>query len=125
MKFKKPKLTYDIAKFDQSFYNQDTFNEHLNFHHNTYVSKLNSAIEPLGLTNSLTSLLQQSIFDSKINNETKTMIRNHGGGHYNHSLFWYSFSPEKTEVPPELQSKIVDDFGSFEAFMEEFKKKSM
>ena len=52
--------------------------------------------------------------------EIQTAVRNNGGGHANHTLFFSHLTHEKVEVPAELSEKINQAFGSFEAFQEQF-----
>ena len=56
----------------------------------------------------------------------QTAIRNHGGGHYNHSLFWKWMSPDGGGEPiGELASQIIEKYGSFQSFVDEFTTKSL
>src|SRR5699024_8222736 len=89
-------------------------------HHNTYVTKLNGALE--GHAD-----LQNKSLDELISNldslpeSIRTAVRNNGGGHANHSLFWTVLSPNGGGEPTgELATKINEKFGSFDKFKEEF-----
>lgn len=89
-------------------------------HHQTYVDKLNAALdqEPALKDQSLVELL--SGLDS-VPESVRKAVRNHGGGHYNHSLFWELMSPTGGGEPVgSVAQGIVDKWGSFEAFVEEF-----
>jgi Fe-Mn family superoxide dismutase len=57
----------------------------------------------------------------------RTAVRNHGGGHYNHSLFWTMIRPPRENNMPEASSlkKITEIFGSFDSFKEKFSNKAM
>lgn len=84
-------------------------------HHQGYVNNLNKAIEG-------TPLEGKSIEDVLKNLDMKNMaVRNNGGGHYNHSLFWAVMAPNAGGNPDgELAEAINKDFGGFDAFREKF-----
>lgn len=89
-------------------------------HHQTYVDKLNMA-----LTNA-PELQDRSLVDLLSNLDTlpdavRGAIRNHGGGHYNHSLFWQCMAPNTTGVPSgALGQKLIAKYGSFDDFIAQF-----
>jgi len=90
-------------------------------HHQTYVNNLNAAIEkhPEQGERSLKDLL------SDLNNvpeDIRVAVRNNGGGHANHSLFWEIMSPEGGEPSGDLLEVINSSLGSLDAFKEEFTK---
>jgi len=92
-----------------------TMDIHFNKHHGAYVTNLNAAIKG--------SPAEQLSLNDIFENISKlpVAVRNNGGGHYNHSLFWKVISPEGGGVPEgKLHEAIVKDFGSFEKFREEF-----
>lgn len=115
-------------------YGYDALGEHISAqimelhhtkHHQTYVDKLNAALElaPALKERPLESLL--SSIDTLPEN-VQTAIRNHGGGHYNHSLFWQCMSPDGGGEPTgELAQQIVAKYGSFQAFVDEFNTKAL
>lgn len=94
-------------------------------HHQAYIDKLNGAIEaePSLSEMALTELL--SNLDA-IPESVRQVVRNHGGGHYNHSLFWQIMSPQGGGEPA---GKLADDlsakYGSFDAFVEQFNTKAL
>ena len=95
-----------------------TMQIHHDKHHATYVAKLNEALdkEPSQQGKSLEDLLR-GIND--VPESIRTAVRNHGGGHANHSLFWEVMGPGGGGSPSgELAGAIQRDFGSFEAFKE-------
>jgi len=99
----------------EPYIDKATMEIHHGKHHNAYVTKLNAALEDhpdlAGL--SLTEL-QGKIADI-------TPLRNNGGGHFNHSLFWKVIAPGGASAPSgELASAIDAAFGSFDQFKEEF-----
>ena len=94
-----------------------TMEIHHGKHHNAYVTNLNNALQ--GTENENTSLSDLMKNISKL----PTAVRNNGGGHYNHSLFWNILSPSGGGTPDnEIGKAIIAKFGSFDAFKEEFSK---
>jgi len=114
MAFELPKLPY---AYDALAPNIDarTMEIHHTKHHAGYVAKLNAAIEG-------TPLASKSIEDIMASMDMKnSAVRNNGGGHYNHSLFWEIMSPNGGGMPTgELGAAIDSAFGSFDAFKEQF-----
>ncbi len=90
-----------------------TMEIHHGKHHAGYVSKLNSAIEG-------TDMAEMSLDDLLKNHSDNKAVRNNGGGHYNHSLFWAIMSPNGGGKPSGDLAKAIDDaYGSFDKFKEE------
>ncbi len=99
-----------------------TMEIHHGKHHNAYVSKLNAALE--GHEGLASKGLEDLLRDlSAVPESIRTAVRNNGGGHYNHSLFWPSMSPKGGGKPTgDLANAIDRDLGGFEAFQEAFAK---
>lgn len=98
---------------------------HHDKHHQAYVDKLNAAIDsaPALRERSLETLLADI---SSLPESVQTAIRNHGGGHYNHSLFWQWMSPDGGGEPTgELAQKISERYGNYQGFVDEFTAKSL
>jgi len=98
---------------------------HHDKHHATYVEKLNTALEkhPELLSKSVEELLREL---NTLPEDIRTAVRNNGGGHYNHCLFWLWMSPDGGGQPSgALFDAIVARYGSFEAFTEEFTAKAL
>lgn len=98
---------------------------HHDKHHQAYVDKLNAAIDaaPALRERSLETLLADL---SNLPEPVQLAVRNHGGGHYNHSLFWQWMSPDGGGEPSgELAQKINERYGSFQGFVDEFTSKSL
>jgi Fe-Mn family superoxide dismutase len=90
---------------------------HHDRHHNAYVTNLNAAVAGTELEGKPLEDLFASI--SKLS----PAVRNNGGGHFNHDLFWNILSPTGGGAPVGTLAKAIDaKFGSFDAFKEEFKK---
>lgn len=119
MAFKLPDLPYPHDALEPHI-DKQTMEIHHGKHHNTYVTNLNKAIEGTDLEN-------QSL-EELIKNVSKngTPVRNNGGGHYNHDLFWKIMSPNGGGEPSgELAEAIKSTFGSFEDFKANFKQAAL
>lgn len=97
-----------------------TMEIHHGKHHAGYVSKLNAAIQGNSeLENMDVKELLKTL--PKIPDNIRTAVRNNGGGHYNHSIFWTIMSPDGGGEPTgELASAISDTFGDYQKFKEDF-----
>ena len=93
---------------------------HHDKHHGTYVTNLNNALEGSELAElPIEELLQQL---DRVPEDKRTAVRNNGGGHYNHSLFWTSMSPDGGGEPGgDLAGAIDSAFGSFSDFQAQLK----
>lgn len=118
MAFKLPELPYAYDALEPHI-DARTMEIHHTKHHNGYTNKLNAAIEGTDIANA-------SIKDILANvSKYSTAVRNNGGGYYNHKLFWEVMSPDGGGEPSErmnIHKAITRDFGSFEAFKDEFAK---
>lgn len=114
MAFKLPDLKYDYNALEPHI-DARTMEIHYNKHHGAYTTKLNDAIA--GTENDGKSI--EEIF-AKVSS-LPVGIRNNGGGYYNHTLFWDIMGPNGGGAPTgELAAAIDRDFGSFDAFKEQF-----
>ena len=121
MAYSLPQLPYEYDAMEPHI-DKETMNIHHTKHHNTYVTNLNAALEGQEelSAKSLEDLLAN--IDSVPEN-IRTAVRNNGGGHANHTLFWEILSPNGGGQPEgELADAITAKFGSFETFKEEFAK---
>lgn len=114
-----PKLTYDYEALEPHI-DARTMEIHYTKHHQGYVNNLNKALE--GYTalqsSSPVKLLRQL---NTVPEGIRTAVRNNGGGHVNHTLFWSCMGPNGGGEPGGILGKdIVDTFGSFEAFKATF-----
>jgi Fe-Mn family superoxide dismutase len=97
-----------------------TMEIHHDRHHNAYVTNLNAAVTGTPLEGKTLLELFSPI------STLSPAVRNNGGGHYNHDLFWNILSPTGGGAPVGTLGKAIDaKFGSFDAFKEEFKKASI
>jgi Fe-Mn family superoxide dismutase len=98
-----------------------TMELHHDKHHQTYVTNLNKALEsaPELAAKSLDELLSNNL--AIVPEAIRTAVRNHGGGHANHELFWSILGPNAGGAPVgKLGAAITATFGSFDAFKEKF-----
>ena len=116
MAFELPQLSYAYDALEPHI-DAKTMEIHHSKHHNAYVTNLNAAIAG-------TELEGKSIEDIMKNLDMNNMaVRNNGGGHFNHTLFWEIMSPNGGGLPTgELATAIDAAFGSFDAFKAEFSK---
>lgn len=116
MAFELPKLPYDYAALEPHI-DARTMEIHHSKHHNAYVTNLNNAVAGTPAENS-------SLEDLMANMSSHSAaVRNNGGGHFNHSLFWSVMAPNAGGNPTgALGEAIAAQFGSFDAFKEEFAK---
>jgi len=114
MAFQLPDLPYGYGDLEKSI-DAQTMELHHTKHHNTYVTKLNDAIKD-------TEWDDKSIDEIMANVSKLPMaVRNNGGGHYNHALFWQLMSPNGGGKPTgALADDIASTFGSFDTFAEQF-----
>ncbi len=96
---------------------KQTMEIHHDKHHNAYVTNLNNAIAGTDLEKKSIEELLTSV------SQLPVAVRNNGGGHYNHTLFWNTLSANGGGQPTgELAEAITAKFGSYDAFKEEFTK---
>jgi Fe-Mn family superoxide dismutase len=113
--FQLPDLGYEFDALEPHI-DAKTMEIHHDKHHGTYVTKLNDAIEkhPELKDKSIEQLLGD--IDS-VPEGIRTIVRNNGGGHHNHSLFWASMKPGGAKEPSaELKQKLEEAFGGFDEF---------
>lgn len=122
--FKLPPLPYSYDALEP-YIDTQTMMLHHDKHHAAYVEKLNEAVNkyPELKDKSLEYLLTNL---DKLPSDVRETIRNNGGGHYNHSLFWTIMGKDKGGQPKgKLKEDIVKTFGSFDNFKKEFKASAL
>ena len=114
-----PKLPYDYNALEPNI-DAQTMEIHHSKHHQTYITNLNKALEGKPALESKT--IEALISDlSAVPDDIRSAVRNNGGGHANHSLFWTILGPKKGGKPTgNIEQAITKDFGSFESFKEKF-----
>ncbi len=116
-----PSLSYATDSLEPHI-DARTMEIHHGKHHNTYITNLNKALEGHG------DLAAKSVEDlisdlSAVPEDIRMAVRNNGGGHANHSLFWTVLGPGKGGTPSgDLASAINAACGSFDSFKEQFAK---
>jgi Fe-Mn family superoxide dismutase len=118
-KFTLPDLPYDYSALEPHI-DAKTMEIHHSKHHQTYVDKLNAAVEG---NEELTSKSIEDVLGdfSSVPSDIQGPVRNHGGGHANHSLFWQVIGPDGGGEPGgALASAIDEKFGSFSDLKEKF-----
>jgi Fe-Mn family superoxide dismutase len=121
MAFSLPPLPYDYAALEPHI-DEQTMRIHHDKHHAAYVNNLNAALEKQ------TDLQSKSIEDllrgiDQVPEAARTAVRNNGGGHANHTLFWEIMRPGGASRPSGALASAIDGaFGGFDAFKEQFAK---
>ena len=116
-----PALPYP-ANALEPYIDEQTMNIHHDRHHNTYVTNLNAALEsaPALQNKSVEELISDL---GSVPENIRTAVRNNGGGHANHSLFWTVIGPGGGAAPSGAVASAIDsDLGGFDKFKEEFTK---
>ena len=120
MPFTLPPLPYAFEALEPHI-DKMTMEIHHGKHHAAYVNNLNKALEsaPELQNKTIEQILANNL--AVVTDSIKTAVRNNGGGHYNHSLFWTLLSPNGGGVPTgDIASVMTGTFGSFDAFKEKF-----
>ena len=122
--FKLPDLSYDYDALGK-YISKDIMVLHHTKHHQGYVDKLNAALE--GQSELQGKTLEELLAGyEQLPEAVKAAVRNQGGGHYNHSLFWQWMSPNGGGEPSgQLAADIIEKYGSFQAFVDEFSAKAL
>ena len=119
MAFELPKLEYSYDSLEP-YIDEETMKIHHTKHHQTYIDKLNNALE--GHEELQTKTVEELLKNlDSVSEEIKTAVKNNAGGHLNHSFFWTIL---KKDVQPsgEILEAINRDFGSVEEFRNQFKQ---
>jgi Fe-Mn family superoxide dismutase len=125
--FSVPSLPYDYNALE-GVISEEIMRLHHDKHHQAYVEKLNAAIEkyPELADRSVEALLRDL---HQLPEDIQTAVRNNGGGHYNHCLFWLWMAPQGSggggQPSGSLMDAITEKYGSFEAFTDEFTTKAL
>ncbi|CAL8463721.1 g3255 [Coccomyxa elongata] len=122
-----PALPYATDALEP-YVDKETMEVHYNRHHQTYVTNLIKALEKAPQLKEMDlNELQRAIGTGKVPQDVKGAVRNHGGGHWNHSFFWKVMAPTKSgeanfdkAASAELKTAISNNFGSVEDFKRKF-----
>lgn len=116
--FQLPELGYGYDALEPHI-DAKTMEIHHAKHHATYVTKLNEALQPhADLASKTIEELLMGI--SSLPSEIQTAVKNHGGGHHNHSLLWESIKPGGNPISVELSTKLSEAFKSVDEFKKRF-----
>ena len=121
MAYELPELPYAYDALEPHI-DKETMNIHHTKHHNAYVTNLNNALA--GHDDFLSKSVEELIANlDAVPESARTAVRNNGGGHANHSLFWELLSADGGGNPSGALADAIDaKFGSYDAFKEEFAK---
>lgn len=120
MAYKLPELTYAYDALEPHI-DARTMEIHHSKHHATYVANVNAALEGTEFADKDINELIANL--DALPADKQTAVRNNGGGHANHTLFWEVIAPGGSNTPVgEVAAAIDAKFGSFDAFKEEFAK---
>ena len=126
MAFQLPPLPYPSDALEP-YIDKQTMEIHHGKHHGAYVTNLNKALEPYPdlQKKSVQDLLRNNL--ASVPEAIRTPVRNNGGGHHNHSMFWTILDPRKSNAKPigNLARAIDSTFGSFDKFKEQFSAGAM
>ncbi len=119
MAYSVPDLPYDYDALEPTI-DDETMHLHHDKHHQAYVTQVNAALEGTEWADKPIEEVLQNL--GQIPEDKRTAVRNNGGGHYNHSLFWEWMSPSGGGAPDgALADAINSAFGSFDDFKAKFK----
>ncbi len=120
MAFELPPLPYDYAALEPHI-DEQTMRLHHDKHHQTYVTNLNTAVQGTEFENMDPQQLMANL--SQVPEEKRTAVRNNGGGHVNHTMFWEIMGPNGGGQPTGVVAEaITEAFGSFDAMKEAVNK---
>jgi Fe-Mn family superoxide dismutase len=119
MAYEVPDLPYDYNALEPTI-DEETMHLHHDKHHQAYVTQVNNALDGTDFADKPIEEVLRNLND--VPEDKRTAVRNNGGGHYNHSLFWEWMSPDGGGEPDgDLKSAIESAFGSFDDFKAKFK----
>ncbi len=118
MAFELPPLPYDYNALEP-YIDTQTMQLHHDKHHQTYVTNLNNALKDHEFASLQPEQILQRI--NEVPDAVRTAVRNSGGGHVNHTMFWQIMKPNGGGEPTgEIANAITSSFGSFDAFKTAF-----
>lgn len=123
MKYTLPELKFATNALEPAI-DQKTMEIHHQKHHGTYITNLNNALEGLAEfdTWSIEDILENL---DKLPEGIRPAVRNNGGGHYNHTLFWESLTPGGKPMSDAFKGRLEAAFGSVQAFRDAFKEAAL
>ncbi|SDV46559.1 superoxide dismutase [Chitinasiproducens palmae] len=123
MPYTLPKLPYAYDALEPNI-DAQTMEIHYTKHHQTYINNLNAALEGSGVPEQPVEQLIAQI--DSLPEKIRGAVRNNGGGHANHSLFWTVMTPNGGGAPRDALGEAIErDLGGFDAFKEAFTKAAL
>jgi Fe-Mn family superoxide dismutase len=122
--FELPALPYSYDALEP-FISSNIQHLHHDKHHQTYVDNLNKAVQkyPEWESRTIEDIIKNY---QQAPEDIRTVLRNHGGGHYNHSMFWQMMSQKKDQMPEgNLVDRINEQFGNYETFKKQFSEQAV
>ena len=120
MAYTLPNLPYPVDALEPHI-DARTMEIHHGKHHNAYVANVNNALEGKGVADQSVEDLCRNL--NSVPDDVRGAVRNNGGGHANHSLFWTVMSPSGGGAPTGAVAQAIDsELGGFESFKEQFSK---
>jgi len=117
MPYEVPPLPYDYSALEPHI-DEQTMRLHHDKHHQAYVDKANAALEGTAWVDRPVEEVLKSL--NELPEDKRTVVRNNGGGHYNHTLFWEIMSPEGGGQPEGSLAEAIDEaFGGFDDFKQQ------
>lgn len=121
MKYQLPSLSY-AYKALEPYIDEETMRIHHTKHHQAYIDNLNMVLEKYPEYENFTlEHLMRDLDNLEVTEADKILIKNHGGGHLNHSFFWTIMGPEK-QIDNDLTNRIINKWGDIDSFKKEFGK---
>jgi Fe-Mn family superoxide dismutase len=122
MAFELPPLPYDAAALEPAI-DAQTMTIHHDRHHNTYVTNLNAALQGTEFESWDNSRLDELVASlDRMPADKRTAVRNNGGGHWNHTMFWQIMGPGGGAPSGDLATAVNEAFGSVDAMKEAVNK---
>ncbi|XP_013420018.1 uncharacterized protein LOC106180552 isoform X3 [Lingula anatina] len=124
-----PPLPYPYGGLEPHM-DERTVQIHHQGHHAAYTTKMNAALkqwreEDPGNTFAKSSILNILQNVSSVPEKYRTALRNNGGGYFNHAIYWACMSPGGAAITPDLKSDIIQNFGTYDNFKDQFTTKAM
>jgi len=122
MAFEVPDLPYDYSALEP-YIDEETMRIHHDKHHAAYVNMLNGAVEAAEIEGKTVKELITNL--DAVPEAQRGAVRNHGGGHFNHSMFWEVMGPVNGEMSSGLNTALLEAFGSLDDFKAKFQNAGM
>ena len=124
--FTLPKLPYAYDALEPHL-DARTLEIHHGKHHKAYVDNLNKAVSTYEFESEVPPTIESLLKDlNSLPENIRTAVRNHGGGHYNHSLFWQMMKPGGGGAPTGgIDYALTQEFGGFDVFKSKFSEAAM